>query len=395
MNKMKTMLATGIAMAALLVTTTGVFAEASATATVEDDGVADSFVKDVDVFEVDNHNCDADLFNVDFGAGVSGLNLQSGNEDHNSLKTGKSEGSADSQNFANSNVTEVDESESGDPAESEATVGSNEEADADAIDIDIFKVFNYNDADATNLTLGLAVSGGNFQFCNEDDNEIETGDSEADATTLNELNSNWTQIGGLDDSDGVMALATVEDDGVADAFAKDVDVIKVFNHNDADLFNLTGAVAVSGANTQSGNEDENTLKTGRAVADSSAENYLNSNITVVNSLDDGGSQATASVGDAAGDGCGACTGPKDEVTSSATSIDIDKVEVKNHNDADVTNVSAGVAVSGGNTQSHDEDTNSLTTGSSSGSSNSVNTVNSNWTSIGSGISGCGMPSCQH
>ena len=63
------------------------------------------------------------------------------------------------------------------------------------------------------------------------------------------------------------------------------------------------------------------------------------------------------------------------------------------NDASIDNVSAGVAVSGGNTQSGNDDGNTMTTGSSSGSSCSTNTANSNWTAIGGtlpegGTSGC-------
>ena len=375
-DKLKKLVATGTALAALLLSSGVALASAEAEASVEDDGTAYSYSEDNDDFRVRNRNSGG-LFNLDAGVGVSGFNSQSGNDDDNSLGTGDAEGEAESDNFGNSNITLIEDDEEAGSSTSDASVGEDGTATSYAYDNDIVEVINCNHADLDNLTLGLAISGLNDQSGNDDGNDMDTGDSDAIAATLNEVNSNWTMIGG---SHSAHATAEVGDDGAAYAFAEDNDEITVRNRNSADLGNLSLAIAVSGGNTQSGNDDDNSMETGGSTAESSANNFVNSNITVVGGGDGGSSTADASVGE---DG-----------TATSYAYDDDTVGVTNNNEAEVTNVSAGVAVSGGNEQSGNDDGNSMTTGSSSGSSCSTNTFNSNWTAIGSDVPEGGDSGCE-
>lgn len=389
----KKYIATGAAVVALLFSASAALAESSATATVTDDGDAVSIVKDSDTFTVDNHNVKADLFNVDFGAGVSGLNEQKGTEDGASMTTGSAFGSGNTENYENSNVTDLGEGvEIASLPGSSATVGDDGDAMALAFDTDVFKVTNFNLAGVFNVTAGVAISGLNAQICGEDDNAMTTGSSTAMATTLNEVNSNWTKIG---DGEGgtVSALAAVADDGDAFAKVENKDNVTVINTNHGYLANATLAAAVSGGNTQFMGEDNNSMNTGSATAVSNASNYINSNITEINSVSSEGTNASASTKDGGEDSCltNSCGGGGTEGAKSIAE-DTDTVKVTNTNTAKVTNISAGVAVSGGNTQANNEQGTTMTTGSSNGTSTSVNTVNSNWTGVGSNFA-CGQPTC--
>jgi hypothetical protein len=218
----------------------------------------------------------------------------------------------------------------------------------------------------------------NSQDGNDDSNELMSGDADAQAETLNEVNNNWTIIGG---SHSAHASADVADDGDAYALADDSDDIYVGNYNDADVENYTIAVALSGGNSQSWNDDDNTLESGEAHASSSVNNFVNNNVTVVGGDDEDGGSSTAS----------ATVG--EDGDASSVSYDNDSVSVDNDNDADVTNVNVSAGVSGGNTQSSNDDGNSMTTGNATGTTCSTNTVNSNWTVIGGNLpegseSGC-------
>ena len=375
--KLKKFLATGLALAGLLLNSGVVLAGADAVATTGDDGTAYAYTEDNDNFKVENKNEKGDLFNLDLAAGVSGFNSQSLNDDDNSMGTGDSEGLAGSENFLNSNVSEIEDSSEDGSATSEAEVGEDGDSTAYAFDNDEVTVKNGNDADVDNLTFGLAISGFNDQSDNDDENEMTTGETLATASAFNEVNSNWTTIGG---SHSAHATALTGDDGTAYAYAEDNDEIKVKNKNEADLLNVSVAVALSGGNTQSRNDDGNSLDAGPSTANSSATNFVNSNVTVVGDSDGGSSTADATVGE---DG-----------DSTSYAFDNDKVEVKNDNDADVTNVSVAAGVSGGNTQNGNDDGNSMTTGDSSGTSCSSNTVNSNWTAIGSDLPEGGEGGCE-
>lgn len=399
-NKLKKFVATGAAVAALLLNTSVAFAGSEATAEVGDDGNSSSYSQDNDEFKVKNDNNNGSLFNLDLGAGVSGLNFQYGNDDDGMIDTGDTEGEGKSKNYMNSNMTWIADDDEVGSAEAEASVGEDGFAKAEAFDNDFVKVENDNDAEVDNITLGLAVSGLNFQYCNDDNNTIKTGDAEATAKALNEVNSNWTWV---DLGHSAEATAEVGDDGNAYAFAQDNDRVLIENDNEADLLNVSVALALTGGNTQEGNDDDNEIDTGSATANSSANNYVNNNITVVSG--GGGATATASVGeDGDGGGCGLCEsscssceqeecGNKGCFDAIAEAFDDDTFEVVNINEADVTNVSAGVAVSGGNTQTGNDDGGTIQTGDSSGTSCSTNTVNSNWTSIGGEMPEGGDGSC--
>lgn len=374
LNIKKLAVAGAIAGIALTLSSGRVLAAADATAHVEDDGDSFSLTSDSDEFEVDNDQ-HASLSNFDLGIGVSGANSQSDSDDENEMGTGEAAGWGSSDNFLNSNVTAIEDVED-DSATSEATTGEDGSAEALAFDNDYIKVDNDNHAYLENLTLGLAVSGLNSQDGNDDGNTMTTGDSEAMAFALNEVNSNWTVIGG---GHSAHASAEVGDDGDSFALAKDNDEVRVYNDNEAKVENASLAFAISGGNSQSWNDDDNSIETGESSAQSSATNFVNSNVTVVGSQD-GGATASATTGE---DG-----------SAESKAFDNDEVKVDNDNSAYVENVSVAAGVSGGNTQDGNDDNNSITTGSASGGSCSTNTVNSNWTVIGGelpegGSAGCG------
>jgi hypothetical protein len=340
------------------------YAAADASASVEDDGDAYTYSDDSDEFVVDNEQ-NGWLANYDLGIGVSGGNTQGWNDDENDMSTGSADGWGASDNFLNSNVSVIEDTDQG-SSTSDAMVGEDGNASAVAYDNDEVRVENDNNAGLENLTLGLAVSGYNTQSGNDDGNDMDTGNSDAMATALNEVNSNWTMIGG---SHSAHSTAEVGDDGDAYAYSEDNDFVRVRNTNDARVSNASLAFAVSGGNSQSGNDDDNSMDTGRSTAESNASNFVNSNVTVVGGENgNGSSTANAEVGE---DG-----------NASSFSYDNDEVRVNNSNEAEVENVSVAAGVSGGNTQSDNDDNNSMTTGSASGGSCSTNTVNSNWTVIG-------------
>ncbi len=355
------------------------FADADAICEVGHDGVATCWSDDNDSFTVDNENDQGDLFNADLGVGVSGGNDQSDNEDDNSMGTGGADGDADSDNFLNSNVTVGDLTEEDGGALADASVGHDGSATADAEDNDSVEITNDNEAYLENLSVAAALSGGNTQSSNEDRNSMTTGDSDADASADNTVNSNWTEVSGWG-SNSAFAEASVGHDGEADAEAEDEDSLDITAWNDAEVYNATLAVATSGGNDQSDNEDDNSMGTGGADGDADSDNFLNSNVTVGDlTEEDGGALADASVGH---DG-----------SATADAEDNDSVEITNDNEAYVENISAAEGVSGENTQSGNEDGNTMTTGQASGSSCSTNTVNSNWTVINAELPEGGDAGC--
>ena len=377
----KKTLAAGTAIAALLLNTGVAFAAADAEATVGDDGDAYSQSYDNDEMKIKIDNDAEDMLNVDAGVGLTGANFQFGGDDDSEITTGDAEGEGTSENFVNSTMGEVSDEE-GDSAEADAEVGEDGYAEAYAYDQDLLDLFIKNHADMINVSAGVAVSGLNFQFCNDDGGLIDTGDSDATASSLNELNSTWLAVNG---SHTATATATVGDDGDAFAQAYDDDTYKIRLSNDANLLNVSASVALSGMNMQFGTDDNSEIHTGSATASSTAENYLNSSVIVIGDMG-GGAVATSSVGnDTAIDTCSCdkdyCN--HDEcLGSDAYAYDNDTVTVDVVNDANVTNISAAVAVSGGNVQTGSDDGGTIDTGDATGISTSTNTVNSTWFTIG-------------
>lgn len=368
MSFKKVAAATAMTAALLAVTTGSVFAASDASASVGDDGDSYTYSDDSDWLSVDNHQ-HGYLGNLDMGFGVSGFNSQSHSDDENYMQTGGAAGFGGSDNFLNSNASFLGDDSEG-SAVSEAWVGEDGNASAEAYDNDSIRVDNHNHGWLENFTLGAAVSGFNRQNRNDDGNELHTGDSLAEANAWNELNSNWTWIDG---GHSAYATAGVTDDGDSFAYADDSDRVRVLNRNWANLGNASVAVAVSGGNSQSRNDDDNVLETGSSIASSSVSNFVNNNVTIVNSEDHVGPSATAS----------ASTGEDGDSTSE--SYDNDSVRVENSNNANVENVSVSAGVSGGNSQSGNDDGSHMVTGEASGSSCSTNTVNSSWTVIGGSL----------
>jgi hypothetical protein len=360
----KLVAAAGVATIVLSLTGTSAFASSDATASVVGDGDAYTYTDDSDELLVANEQ-DGWLANADLGIGVSGANVQEDSDDENSMGTGDAEGTGQSDNFLNSNVSVIEDVDE-DSSTADSTVGEDGDATSEAYDNDYVEVSNSNGAWLENLTLGVAVSGYNNQSGNDDGNTMDTGSSDAMAEALNEVNSNWTVIGG---SHSAHATSSVGDDGDAYAYSEDDDEVYVYNNNAASVQNASIAFAFSGGNVQSYNDDDNELNAGPSSANSSANNFVNSNVTVVGGEEGNGSATSNSEVGEDGD-------------ATAESYDNDLVTVENSNEAEVENVSVAAGVSGYNNQSNNDDGNSMTTGNASGNSCSTNTVNSNWTVIG-------------
>lgn len=335
------------------------FAATSATNTdITGDSFADSEAFDNDNVTVASSNVDQDLLNIDVSLASTGLNTQSGNEDDNTLHASNAGALYETSNFMN--VNEVTGTDGATASNSDISAGS--DGDALAEDNDKVSVTNYNyDTDVFNLTAAVANTGLNSQDNNEDGNWLTSGTAGSIATTSNVVNHNKT-VGGS----GTTAMATnsnITGDSFADSEAYDNDHIYVTNTNkDTDFTNITAAVSNSGLNSQSGNEDGNTMTTGNTGATTTASNYVNVNHTEV-----GGNSAIASNTNITNGSDG------DSLAESNT-----KLNVTNTNtNTQVTNVSAAVSNSGGNDQSNNEDGNSMKTGTAASTGTTTNVVNGN------------------
>jgi hypothetical protein len=368
----KIVLAAAAAGIALSLTTSNTFASADASAVVVDDGNATSYTYDNDNLSFDNCNF-GELENFDMGAGNSGFNKQSWNDDENDMTTGNADGWASSDNFLNSTIGSIEDADD-ETAHASATVGEDGDATANASDNDEITVRLHNRGELFNVTVGVANSGMNKQSHNDDGNLIETGDADAMAGALNEVNSSWLVLGGNDG--GAHALAEVGDDGNANAMAQDNDSLHLSVRNSAGVDTMSMALANTGMNKQSHNDDDNVLTTGGAQASSYQETYVNS--TVVNTeINGGGAVASATVGE---DG---------NATSNANDNDSTSVSVSNN--AEVSSASVAVGNTGGNSQSGNDDGNSMSTGDASGATCSTQTVNTFWfgnVESGEGSHGC-------
>lgn len=372
----KTTLATGAAIASLLLNTTSVFAASQASSEVLGDGSATVSTSDSDNLSVGLNN-GADVDNFDLGLGISGGNSIASADDSNSATSLSATGNAESNNFANSNygVIAADDEVSSDAS---AKVGEDGNATATATDIDSMSIGITNGGELDNATVGFALSGFNSVESSDDGNSVGGGSALASAETLNELNSNWLMLEG---SHSAYATAEVGDDGSATANTTNVDTVSVGLNNGGTISNLTLAAAVSGGNSISNSDDGNSATGGNATADSNVNNYLNSNVVVVGGATSThpGAESTAEVGE---DG-----------SATATANDTQTVSVGVNNGADIENVNVSAGVSGGNSIENADDGNSVNSGAASGNACSTNTVNSNWIVIGGqapqgGDSGC-------
>lgn len=336
-----------------------VFAAADASNTnITQDSFADVEASDNDSLKVDTKNLDTDFVNIDASLASSGLNDQSGNEDGNDLTTKEADAWYKTDNFLN--VNEVSGHDGA--LASNSNISDNSDGDALAEDNDKVDVYNTNeDTLLFNLTASVANSGFNSQDNNEDGNNMLVGAADSFALTSNVVNHNL--VSGGDGSSAEASNSNISNDSFADAEAYDNDQIKVSNVNkDTDVINVTAAVSNSGLNSQSGNEDGNDMTVGDSSSVSVASNYVNVNETKV-----GGSGATATN-----------TNVSDNSDGDATAQDNDKIDVKNENkETTVVNVSASVSNSGDNTQSNNEDGNSMTTGSAEATGQTTNVVNAN------------------
>ena len=78
----------------------------------------------------------------------------------------------------------------------------------------------------------------------------------------------------------------------SDAEAYDNDTVKVYVDNNADVDNTSAAIAVSGGNVQSGNDDGGSIDTGASSGTSCSNNTVNSTWISIgdNTLPEGGSE---------------------------------------------------------------------------------------------------------
>lgn len=163
----------------------------------------------------------------------------------------------------------------------------------------------------------------------------------------------------------------VTNDSFADSESYDNDDVKVEVKNlNTDMTNIDLAIANSGLNDQSNNEDGNGLTAKDADAWYKTDNFLNVNETSGN---DGALASNDNI--------------SDNSDGDAYADDSDTVEVKNENvDTDLFNLTASVANTGLNSQNNNEDSNNLWAGSADSIALTSNVVNHNIVEGGNGSS---------
>lgn len=337
-----------------------VFAAAeSSNEDITNDSFADTKAYDDDQVKVDVKNEDTDLFNFDAALANSGLNEQSYNDDGNDLSTDSGEAWYRTDNFLNVNET----TGKGGASASNENISNSSDGDAKATDNDDVDVKNKNkDTTVWNLTASVANTGLNSQDYNEDGNSLVAGGAESLAVTSNVVNHNKLTVG-EDGSSATAMNSNITNDSFADSYASDDDKVKVSNKNEKTFVgNVTASIANSGGNSQSDNDDGNDMTTGQTSSVAVASNYVNVNETKV-----GGGGAQASNNNITQDSFG-----------DAKASDDDDIDVKNENkDTTVTNVTVSVSNSGSNTQSGNEDGNTMNTGSAQATGQTTNVVNAN------------------
>ncbi|MBI2029706.1 hypothetical protein HYT02_04775 [Candidatus Gottesmanbacteria bacterium] len=326
---------------------------------ITNDSFADAKAYDDDEVKVKVKNEDTDFFNFDSALATSGLNEQSYNDDGNNLTTESGGAWFKTDNFLNVNET----TGHGGALAANEDISNSSDGDAKASDNDHVRVKNENKHTTVwNLTLSIANTGANTQDYNEDGNSLIAGGAESLAVTSNVVNHNKLIVG-ADDSSAIAMNSNITNDSFADSYASDDDYVKVYNKNEYTVVgNVTTSIANSGGNSQSDNDDGNDMTTGQTSSVAVASNYVNVNETKV-----GGGGAQASNNNITQDSFG-----------DSKASDNDYIKVKNENkDTTVTNVTVSVSNSGDNTQSGNEDGNTMTTGDASATGQTTNVVNAN------------------
>ncbi len=229
-----------------------------------------------------------------------------------------------------------------------------------------------------------------------DGNSITSGPALATANTTNIQNTNLTAVSGVGSEGVVVANTGTGEDSFNVAGGLDLDVIVVANINDAELRNGTIAMANSGFNGISG-DDENSISTGTATAEANTTNVQNTNLTEISGS---GSELAAEGGTGATGNSATNTGTGECSENWAVAADVDATVVVNVNDADLSNATVSTANSGNNSVSG-EDTNSVTTGGATATANTTNVQNTNMTGVGDvsclppicDVGGCQPPAC--
>lgn len=228
---------------------------------------------------------------------------------------------------------------------------------------------------------------------------------------------------------GVLAAAETSNTNITDhsyarSVARDRDNLRVDNSTvGVDFTNIDVALANTGFNDQSDNEDENLMESSNADALYATANFANVNETEFG--ESSGAKASNDniddhSGDPCGDTCSCCEGapcgepegvpceplgeppcdtcPDDQCPEpcdcpkacpvTAIADDSDNFTVGNNNSGTIfTNVTASVANTGLNRQNRNEDLNSMTAGSAISTAGASNVVNNNYAKIGAGTSG--------
>ncbi|MCJ7792783.1 MAG: hypothetical protein MUP45_02300 [Candidatus Marinimicrobia bacterium] len=331
-------------------------------------------------FDVVYNDNEAKLCNFTFVGANTGFNRISGDGDDNSLGTGSAGAVANISNFQNTNVSVI-EGEDGDSelVAKNIDTGEGSENWAVAADVDAAIVWNKNNARLCNFTFAIANSGFNRiggNPCDQcggdgDKNSIRTGAASAEANTINVQNTNLSMIS-VGGSDGSISAMNKETGKKSDnyAIAANVDAAAVVNLNDARAMNSTVALANSGFNGISG-DDENSITAGTALANANTTNLQNTNVAVV---EQGGSDGSIDASNKDTSGCS---------ENVAVGADVEVAVVVNDNDAKLGNATVAGANSGGNVVSGD-DNNSISTGAASATADTTNVQNTNVTVIGGG-----------
>lgn len=236
---------------------------------------------DDDSASVDNSNDEVHVVGLNVALANNGFNSQSGNEDENKMEVNDADASAFSGFAVGSNYTNVDTG--GSSSASNSTADDHSSQTSSASDNDKVGVKNSNSGLSGSATVvAVANNGFNSQDGNEDENEMEVTDSSADASSEMYLGANETEVTtGGSSADASNEGAT--DHSSQSAAATDDDVAEIHNTNE----NVSGssvnvAVANGGFNSQSGNEDGNKMKIGKASASGTTTVVIGTNQTTVN-----------------------------------------------------------------------------------------------------------------
>ena len=313
----------------------------------------------------------AEVENFAFALGNSGFNSASCNTCSGQIETGKVNVGTSETNMVNLNYTGIALEMDG--IEVDATnenTGCNSYNKAVAgVENDV-EVKNKNEAYVENWAFAVANTGFNTADGNSGSGTVTTDEALAEVGITNGVNYNETYIA-IDLTDADLEASNDTTGCSSDNFTKvKVDnQVEVKNNNYAYVFNVGVSVANTGINSADCNSGIGTVTTGEADAGTVIDNEVNINLTDVD-IDLGDAEITAENN---------TTGAYSNNGAAATVEN--EVEVKNKNDAYVSNVGVSVSNTGLNSADCNTGGGSTDTGEATSDTTITNDVNINNTEI--------------